>query len=130
MTPEQFCKKHGVKVVGKFVDTARDESGWEHTAYAVKVKYKGGRLSDRRIKFPYRMGVAHTQFDPMGALYAVASDANVGETLFDEFCSDFGVDPDSRSARRSWLQCRKLRRKVEAFCWSEDMLTDFLALEY
>ena len=129
MTPQEFCKKYGVKVTGEFLDCTSDSTGWEHTAYKAKVKYKG-RPGEIKIKFTYRMGVAHTDFDPMGALYAVSSDANAGGYYFELFCDEFGADSDSIEQHKIWKACRKMRRKAEAFCDSEDMFQDLLALEY
>lgn len=128
MNPKQFAKKYGVKVKGKFYDNARDESGWEHTHYKVTVKYKDG--DTRKLKFDFRMGTAHTDFDPHGALYGIGSDAKAGELYFELFCDEFGYDPDSIKNRKTWKACAKARRKVYNFCQSEDMYQDFLSLEY
>lgn len=39
-------------------------------------------------------------------VYCLCSDARAGELDFDDFCSEFGYDSDSRKAERIWQACK------------------------
>jgi hypothetical protein len=125
MTPKEFRKAYDVKVKGKFHDNTKDADGWEHTAYKVKVTH-----GDRVVKFKFRMGLAHTDFDKDGALYALASDASAGQHGFVDYCEEYGYDQDSIKAHKTWRACRRMREQADALCTSEDMWQDLQGLEY
>lgn len=46
--------------------------------------------------------------------YSLAHDAQAGRSSFSEFCSDFGLDEDSRAARKNWKACRKEYLRIGA----------------
>lgn len=135
MTPKQFCKKYGVKVTGKWhndVSESASPDGWAHTAYKATLKYRSENddFVFGRVKFKFRMGLAHTEFDRWSALYGIGTDAAAGEHNFLDYCEEFGEDSDSRESHKTWKACRKMRDKLYAFCSSEEMYEDLKSLEY
>lgn len=83
-------------------DSARDRVENMRTNWNVTLTYKG-----RTLTTPFGMGSAHTAppaaNDVVDALF---HDAQAGQMTFEEFCGDFGYDPDSRSAETMWRTCR------------------------
>lgn len=45
-------------------------------------------------------------------LYCLISDANCGIETFDDFCSNYGYDTDSRKALEIYLQCQETNNKL------------------
>lgn len=63
-----------------------------------------GSLNDPQIK---------TDSENMFALYCFLSDSISGKESFEDFCSEFGYDEDSRSAERTHRACEKSCDKAE-----------------
>ena len=47
-------------------------------------------------------------------VFALLNDAQAGELSFEDFCSDFGYDTDSRRAYATWEACKENREKLLA----------------
>lgn len=47
-------------------------------------------------------------------LACLLSDASCGRESFEDFCSNFGSDPDSRSAYTTWQTCQRINQELEA----------------
>jgi hypothetical protein len=54
-----------------------------------------------------------TEYDVLNAFYCFVSDAISGMMDFEEFCSEFGYDNDSRTAERTWKACIRAMRKLQ-----------------
>jgi len=54
-----------------------------------------------------------TEYDVLNAFYCFVGDAISGKMDFDEFCSEFGFDNDSRTAERTWKACKRATAKLE-----------------
>jgi hypothetical protein len=90
--------------------------GYEHqdewqqrcNGYRCTIKYQG-----RRYSFDFWQGVAFTD-DPTaeGCLDCLLSDAQAGEQSFEEFCSEWGYDEDSRKAERTHGACQRVAREM------------------
>lgn len=88
---------------------------WPHYAWRVTIKrgdrsyatdYKCGTAHSRPGPYNHgRVGVPPTVADVMACLM---SDARVGSQTFDEYCSDFGLDNDSRKALDTHLACQRV----------------------
>jgi hypothetical protein len=93
---------YGITLV-KVVDLgmARDDNGWEHLLWMLTVqsRHEYGRYPTQ-YEFPYMQGTAHTKKPTLvDIMVALLSDAScVAGREFEEFCGDFGYDPDSRKA--------------------------------
>ena len=77
-------------------DYRRDEQGWEHHAYTLRVYY-----GDRYMDTPWKQGLGITD-DPdiESVLESLASDAAgyVNAQDFEDWASEYGYDTDSRKA--------------------------------
>ena len=52
-------------------------------------------------------------------MYALLSDARCAEGTFEEYCSEFGIDSDSRKALDVYLECQKTRTAMIKMLGSE-----------
>jgi len=81
------------------------QSDWQRQAngYRCTLRYQG-----RRYSFDFWQGVGIAS-DPTAqvCLECLLSDAQAGEQSFEEFCGEFGYDPDSRKAEATWKAWRK-----------------------
>lgn len=74
----------------------------------------------RRISFKYYGSVADYQQgidcieeeEHPSLLYCFIYDAHIGYSTFDDFCSEFGYDTDSRSAEKIYKACIKTMEKA------------------
>lgn len=53
-----------------------------------------------------------TENELLNAFYCFVGDAVSGNSPFEEFCSEFGYDDDSRTAERTWKACKKSAEKL------------------
>lgn len=61
-------------------------------------------------------------------LECLQSDARAGEhLLFEDFCSEFGCDTDSRASERVWRLCQETRGKLQHLFGAD--FEDFMAAE-
>lgn len=73
------------------------------TGWHCVLKYQG-----RRYSFDFWQGPAITGEPTVeGCLDCLLSDSQGGEQSFEEFCSEFGYDQDSRKAETIWKACQK-----------------------
>lgn len=79
--------------------------------YTVKLTYKG-----RSLTTPFFTGKAWNR-EPNAAdvLSSLVSDTSAGEMTFEEYCSDFGLDRDSRKAFATWKACVQVAGKMRRF---------------
>lgn len=108
---EALCTKLGIRCHATYGGEL--PAGWPRDAhpYKVRLTFQGRQLTTR-----FYQGSAHTD-EPSAAdvLSCLASDARSGETSFDEFCSEFGYDSDSRKAEATWKACRAMAPRLARF---------------
>jgi hypothetical protein len=100
--------------------------GQEMHRYKVTLHYAG-----RTMQLPYFRGMGLEDTEPTAAelLYSILSDLSADGMGFDDFCADYGYDPDSRKAYATWeavqQQCIDFMNLLDAD-WGElsDMLND------
>lgn len=83
-----------------------------------EVTLRNGR---RRLSVPFFTGEGlrgHGEPSAAGVLACLLSDAGVSAD-FEEFCSEFGYDVDSRKAERTHVACLAIRAKLEKFLGAE-----------
>lgn len=108
---DKLCKKMGVKISSQY-GAVEIPDGWfagTHP-YQVKLKYQG-----RKIKVPFFMGPAHCKEPTAGdVLSCLVMDATGVEnsTSFEDWCSDYGYDSDSRKTLKTYKACKKVVVKV------------------
>ncbi len=66
---------------------------------------------------------ARSAIKPLDVLYSLVSDARAGTETFDDFCSNYGYDTDSRKAYATWQQCQTGAREFLRVLGSSDLLT-------
>lgn len=104
--------------------------GEKSTGYMER-KYKGKCLPDSRYYKENRSMWTTDRFmlphppKVEDLLYSLQSDCAAGQILlFDEFCSDFGYDEDSRKAEHMWRKCQTVCGELQRFyaaCFGEFM---------
>ena len=101
--------------------------GWEHKAWIVKV---------HGVKFPFKMGMGRVDKrgnplapDTKTVMYCLLSDMRAGELPFEEFCSEFGYDEESRKAYALWEWCQNIAVKIESLFSPDEIEAMEKALE-
>ena len=105
-------------VTGKLADAVlvrqaivKKSDNWQDTADQWLVTI-GGQV------FDYFTGIGHRKDDISqkpkldDVLYALIGDASASEESFDDWCSNFGYDTDSRKALETYLQCQETATKL------------------
>lgn len=121
MNIRQWADKHRVElVVTERRGTQRDDDGWEHNAYVVKLKWFSP-FTERWAEWPgiqYRMGM-RLDGDPEAAevLDSLVIHASSYENAasFENFCSEFGYDTDSRKAHALYMECGEQLKRLREF---------------
>jgi hypothetical protein len=110
-------------------------SDWQETAYEWRVTLNG-------VSFPYFTGSglvtkAKTVFDKDrpkkpsldDVLHSLVLDASACDQSFDDWCSDYGYDTDSRKALETYLTCQenatKLRKAGVDIAAERERLQDY-----
>lgn len=89
-----------------------DKWGAEMDQWSVELEYDG-----RSFETNYFMGSGHAGRAPETneVLSSLRTDCYAGELTFEDFCSDYGYDEDSRSAYGTWEDCAAMRRRIAAW---------------
>lgn len=93
------------------------QSEWQQKSngYHCTLRYKG-----RQYSFDFWQGSAHTKEpDAPDCLSCLLSDSHAGDQSFEEFCSDFGYDADSRKAEQTWKACQKATASMKRLLGSD-----------
>lgn len=73
--------------------------------------------TQQKITFEFWASIAHpeltTDYDVLNAFYCLVSDAISGEMSFDDFCSEFGYNNDSRTSEKIHRKCKKQLEKLK-----------------
>lgn len=93
------------------------ETGEHRRRYQVRVASDG---TGRTVRFAFTDSIANERAGKVGlgpvellwAFRCFVDDAEFGSIGFGDFCSDLGVDPDSRSAHADWTACRRAAAKL------------------
>jgi len=83
--------------------------------YTCTLAYQGRRLT---VDFWQGTGIKQEP-TAAGVLSCLLSDASSGQESFEEFCSNFGYDTDSRSALKTWRACVSMHSKLEKLLGSD-----------
>lgn len=98
--------------------------------FEIKASYKGNKKAEwsqdnfnnhmvtvtnletkEKIRFEFWASIAYpvlkTEYDILNAFYCFVSDAVSGNYSFEQFCSEFGYDTDSRQAEKIYRKCIK-----------------------
>jgi hypothetical protein len=87
----------------------QDEWQQQANGYHCTLKYKGRQYS---FDFWQGTGITHAP-TAEGCLECLLSDSAGADNTFEDFCSEFGYDTDSRKAERIYKQCQEVRENME-----------------
>lgn len=111
MTIQEFVAKHGVKIDSTLIDARPDGGDWIAGSAHWKVVLT---VRGKRMTIYYSQGPAVIE-EPKVAhvLDSLALDASAAQGTFEDFCSEFGYDTDSRKVERMFKACQKIKRDLE-----------------
>lgn len=82
-------------------------------------------ITKKRASFNFWASIANpelrTRYDLLNAFYCILNDANAGRESFDDFCSNFGYDNDSRKAEKTHKACIAIDNKLASVIGSLDI---------
>ncbi len=96
---------------------SRDMDHWK-VVLAIPFKdQQRGMSTHHKMTLTFSMGFGHNgaQPDVADVLDCLLSDSDALERDFEEWASDLGYDPDSRTAERTYKACLKSGEKLKAF---------------
>lgn len=106
-TINQFIRENRIHMTCEWNDSNpnMDLDDWSRTATHWKCTLRRGK---RQLTTYFSQGTAHTE-EPTAAdvLDCLASDSAGNFTSFEEWCGNYGYDPDSRKAERTFLTIKK-----------------------
>lgn len=123
-TYEQFAAKHdlmlNVIAAGKGLMDDADKGSPEMDKWACRLYFVNGK----EYLFPYYMGTGHNGKAPEigDVLNSLASDAagTIGVS-FEDWCTEYGYDDDSRRAERTYNACQRIARELRMLLGSEEL---------
>ena len=113
---QNYLDSIGIKVSAVYCgETIRDDN-WRCDAW--KITLTTGKVSNT---FEYYTGTGHRKITPIvgqvtvypvypavaGLLYSLQLDASACKQSFDDWCSEYGYDTDSRKALETYLLCQQ-----------------------
>jgi len=120
-----FLAKHNITFSYKLANTKKPSWDEDRACNHFIATFKRGK---KKLSFDffdsmynYEKGVI--QLSPYSALACCSSELYCPDT-FEEFCSDFGYDEDSRSAEKTFRALLKMSKKLRAFFDTEEMRED------
>ncbi len=119
MTINDYITANGITARVRRIDS-RPGTDWGPGARHFRVTLERNDITKwpgkRRIDVQFSQGSAHT-VDPTAAdvLDCLASDASGAEQSFEDWCSDYGYDTDSRKAEKTYKACVSIRERLMAF---------------
>lgn len=124
MRTRQFVNRHRISIRCEWVDSNPNMSEkFEGTHYKVTLRRD---RPHRQLTTYFSMGYAHTE-EPSAAdvLYCLASDASGADQSFEDWTDDYGYDPDSRKAERTYKAVVKQSKALRRFL-GEELLEELL----
>jgi hypothetical protein len=97
-----------------YIEGASEENrdkDWEHNSYTCTLRFDG-----KKYTVAYYQGIGIKE--PPSKEYVVAAlllDSRCGGQSFEEFCSEFGYDTDSRKHHKTWKACVVTNAKLHRF---------------
>lgn len=116
MTIAEFVQAHGITASVKHINSNPNMAKSEYMNRHFEVTLQLGNDS---MMVPFSQGDAHTE-EPTAedVLNCLASDS-AGPDSFEEFCSEYGYDEDSRTAERIFNACQRQKAELESFLGTE-----------
>jgi len=109
------CEFKGFKLSAKYTGSKEAEwmpHNWNHHKITIKNIESGKQTS-----FDFWASIANPEVrsreDLIGAFECFVGDAVAGMNDFNDFCSEFGYDEDSRRAEKIYKACQKATAKLQ-----------------
>ena len=111
------CEFKGFKLSAEYTgnkkaDWGNGQENWNHHKVTVKNTETGKQTS-----FDFWASIANPEVksrkDLIGAFECFVGDAVAGMNDFNNFCSEFGYDEDSRRAEKIYKACQKATEKLQ-----------------
>lgn len=119
MNYKKFATEHKITMKCTQTDSnpsMSDSHGMDHWKCSL-------RRGAKRMSLVFSMGSGHHGAEPTfyEVLESLAMDASGAENArdFEDWCSEYGYDCDSRSAHKIWKSVDKQAKKLKAFLGSE-----------
>ena len=126
-----FLRKHEITFSFKLANTKKPS--WKDDSRPVNhfiVTFKRGKNKCSFDYFDsihnYQKGI--TEIRAYNALTCCSSEINCPDT-FEDFCSEFGYDEDSRSAEKTFRALKKMSDKLQKFFDSEEIREDLAEIQ-
>jgi hypothetical protein len=120
-----FLTKHGIKFSFELVNTKRPS--WDENRqcnhFVVTFQKAGKKMSFDFFDSINNFEKGVTELRAYDALTCCSSELYCPDT-FEEFCSEYGYDEDSRSAEKTFRALSKMSKKLRAFFDTEEMRED------
>lgn len=112
--PKDFAEEHGITATAERVDSNPDMEDARDDADHWLVTLRRGKKS---VQFYFTKGSAHKGVPPDAreTLGCVASESQSAHYKFEEWCSEFGYDTDSRKAEKTFKQVKEQAAKLRRF---------------
>jgi len=114
---KQICNQINLSIRSEWADENPNMEGMPQGSTHYKVTLTVRRDGKRRqLTTFFSQGPAFCR-EPEApeVLDCLLSDGSSGRQSFEDFCSDFGYDTDSRRCERTWKACRDTDRKLDQF---------------
>ena len=114
-TMKSFIKRNGIEGTFEPISTRPDGLMRESARhYKVTLRIQDGALSPKPMTLYFSQGELCDAPTVEDVLSCIQSDTT-NESTFEEWCSDFGYDTDSRQALATFNACVDQERKAERF---------------
>ncbi|MEK7499295.1 MAG: hypothetical protein AAB649_01675 [Patescibacteria group bacterium] len=120
---EKFCEAKYVRISCKYGAPANPEFP-NCTGYTVTLKYDRRQLT---VPFYQRFGTYPSAADVLSCLLSDTSGYDFNDS-FEDWCSEYGYDTDSRRAKDIYEKCRKISVKLHRLL--DDDFDEFARAEH
>lgn len=132
--PEVLAPIASLTILSRPSGLTTDETGWKHYAWTVQIKCDETGRESKPI--PFRCGEAHkdkfgrpTAPNCADVVHSIYVDSSACHESFDDWCSNFGYDTDSRKALETYLACQESGKAMSIFGRHTDAIIE-AASEY
>ena len=116
VTIAQFIKEHHIRMTAERTDSNPSMPDSRNMDHWKCVLTRKENTRTRRMTVYFSMGYGHNGKAPKAAdvLSCIASDsATVENSDFEEFCSEFGYDSDSRKTEKTYKACEHMAKRLQ-----------------
>jgi hypothetical protein len=124
-----FLAKHGIKFSAKLVN--KKSPPWSPDRkvnhFIVTLKNENRRVSFDFFDSVNNFNAGKTELDEYSVLACCSSEFNCPDS-FEEFCSEFGYDADSRKAEKTFNACQKQSAKLKKIFDTVESINDLMEI--